>query len=226
MAILITGVAGFIGCNLAVNLVRHGNTVFGVDNFSRGRTENLSLLFPHSEFCFTKVDISDLPAYRIAFAAFHSREPITEVWHMAANSDIPAGIADASIDLRDLAGERWIIGAARGPCREAGLAACAAAGFNPDVAQRVNDWAALLRLTAADCGVALIPRLAINTGSLRGVVLRPVRGPTHPSRHIYAAVRAGAERSPMLAPVLSALQVVAAEPMRTAARPRAHHSAK
>lgn len=101
MAILITGVAGFIGCNLAVNLVRQGNTVFGMDNLCRGRTENLSSLFSHSEFGFAKVDISDLPAYRIAFAAFHSREPITEVWHMAANSDIPAGIADASIDLRD-----------------------------------------------------------------------------------------------------------------------------
>lgn len=132
----------------------------------------------------------------------------------------------ASIDLRALARERWIIGAARGPCREAGLAACAAAGFNPDVAQRVNDWAALLRLTAADCGVALIPRLAINTGSLRGVVLRQVRGPTRPSRHIYAAVRSGAERSPILAPVLSALQVSAVERIRPAARPRTHHSAR
>lgn len=126
----------------------------------------------------------------------------------------------ASIDLRALARERWIIGAARGPCREAGLAACAAAGFNPHVAQRVNDWSALLRLTAADCGVALIPRLAIATGSLRGVVLRPVSGSTRPSRHIYAAVRAGAERSPILAAVLSTLQAVAAGCMRAGVKPR------
>ena len=184
--------------------------------------------------CFTRLDRGDLDlAITVDFESGPHRDDVR--YHRRELLDDPllvvlcehhALASRASIDLRDLARERWIIGAARGPCREAGLAACAAAGFNPDVAQRVNDWAALLRLTAADCGVALIPRLAINTGSLRGVVLRPVRGPAKPSRHIYAAVRAGAERSPILAPVLSALQASAAECMHAAARPRAHHSAK
>ncbi|WP_187790232.1 NAD-dependent epimerase/dehydratase family protein, partial [Salmonella sp. S127_66822] len=32
---------------------------------------------------------------------FYSTDPITEVWHLAANSDIPAGINDAGVDLRD-----------------------------------------------------------------------------------------------------------------------------
>jgi UDP-glucose 4-epimerase len=33
--------------------------------------------------------------------AFHDKFPITEVWHLAANSDIPAGVTDANVDLQD-----------------------------------------------------------------------------------------------------------------------------
>lgn len=96
--------------------------------------------------------------------------------------------------------------------------------FNPNVAQRVNDWAALLRWIAAHCELALIPRLAIDTGTLRGVALRPISGPARPSRHIYAAVRAGAERSLLRAPVLSSLQAVAAECMHAPLAPQARRS--
>lgn len=42
MKILITGVAGFIGSNLAHELVRQGHNVFGIDNLSTGKAENLS----------------------------------------------------------------------------------------------------------------------------------------------------------------------------------------
>ena len=101
MAILITGVAGFVGCNLAETLLAKGNTVFGVDNLCRGRIENLAGVVAHPKFAFTKVDISDLAAYKAAFDAFQGREAITEIWHMAANSDIPAGVHDANVDLRD-----------------------------------------------------------------------------------------------------------------------------
>lgn len=101
MAILITGVAGFVGCNLAVEFIRSGNTVFGVDNLCRGRQENLVSLETHVRFGFAKVDMSDLASYRSALSALQTREQITEIWHLAANSDIPAGIDDPYIDLRD-----------------------------------------------------------------------------------------------------------------------------
>jgi UDP-glucose 4-epimerase len=32
--------------------------------------------------------------------AVHVREPITDVWHLAANSDIPAGVSNPNVDLR------------------------------------------------------------------------------------------------------------------------------
>lgn len=101
MAILITGVAGFVGCNLSEVMIQRGYTVFGVDNLCRGQRENLKEIVDHSRFGFSETEMTDLPAYRKVFAAFHSREPITEVWHMAANSDIPAGVNDANVDLRD-----------------------------------------------------------------------------------------------------------------------------
>jgi len=47
--------------------------------------------------------------------------------------------------------------------------------------------------------------------ALRGVVVRPPAGESRPSRHIYATVRAGAECSPLIASVLSALGTVARE---------------
>lgn len=101
MSVLITGVAGFIGCNLAGALLERGVSVFGVDNLCRGSLANLSKFEGDPRFSFVEVDVADFTSFRKVFAMFHARDPITEVWHMAANSDIPAGIADANIDLRD-----------------------------------------------------------------------------------------------------------------------------
>jgi UDP-glucose 4-epimerase len=100
-AIFISGVAGFVGSKLARLFIDRGNSVFGFDNLSRGSRENLSGLLTHERFTFENVDLSDAGAVRSRFLNCHSRTPISEVWHMAANSDIPAGIADASVDLRD-----------------------------------------------------------------------------------------------------------------------------
>ncbi|MGA8005143.1 MAG: NAD-dependent epimerase/dehydratase family protein, partial [Burkholderiales bacterium] len=50
---------------------------------------------------FEAVELADLETYRQALREAHARSAITEVWHLAANSDIPAGIADPGVDLRD-----------------------------------------------------------------------------------------------------------------------------
>lgn len=47
---LITGIAGFIGSNLAHELVRRGETVRGFDNFQTGKRENLQELKGKIEF--------------------------------------------------------------------------------------------------------------------------------------------------------------------------------
>lgn len=101
MNIFITGVAGFVGANLAARLLSRGDRVVGFDNLCRGSLNNLASVLDHPAFAFERVDLSDFDAYRRALAVAHAVNPIAEVWHLAANSDIPAGIADANIDLRD-----------------------------------------------------------------------------------------------------------------------------
>jgi UDP-glucose 4-epimerase len=97
----ITGVAGFIGCRLASELLSRGDTVSGFDNLCRGSLQNLEPILDHPNFSFSAVDLADLDAYRKALRLVHARGPISEVWHMAANSDIPAGVSDPNVDFRD-----------------------------------------------------------------------------------------------------------------------------
>ncbi len=56
MTILITGVAGFIGSNLAIKLLGLGHKVIGIDNLSYGFRRNLELIISHSNFDFIDED--------------------------------------------------------------------------------------------------------------------------------------------------------------------------
>lgn len=51
---LVTGVAGFIGSNLAHALLNDGYTARGVDNFETGRDANLTDLKDRNDFLFTE----------------------------------------------------------------------------------------------------------------------------------------------------------------------------
>jgi UDP-glucose 4-epimerase len=59
MKILITGVAGFIGSNLACKLLDSGNEVTGIDNFSYGFERNINKLRQSPNFCFIEGDIGN-----------------------------------------------------------------------------------------------------------------------------------------------------------------------
>lgn len=101
MAILITGVAGFIGSNLARKFLAEQKTVIGIDNLCRGSLANIASLQANARFTFAQFDLCDLVSYEKCISDYLKNQAITEVWHLAANSDIPAGISDAAIDLRD-----------------------------------------------------------------------------------------------------------------------------
>lgn len=101
MTTFITGVAGFVGVNLAKALLAKGRRVAGFDNLSRGTRRNLESVLKDPNFAFETVELSDIIAYREALEALHARSPVEEVWHLAANSDIPGGVADPRVDLRD-----------------------------------------------------------------------------------------------------------------------------
>jgi len=96
-AVLVTGAAGFVGSHLTDRLLQQGQTVVGIDNLSRGTRANLSSALNHPTFHFFEGDLTDLPGFRKVVADFH----FDMVWHMVANSDIGAGVADPHVDLRD-----------------------------------------------------------------------------------------------------------------------------
>lgn len=98
---LVTGAAGFIGSHLVDTFLDAGFRVIGVDNFSRGVKENLSAAWQHSRFEFHAIDLSEEAAVLQQLAPQLQGKGITEVWHMAANSNIPAGVRDPRVDHRD-----------------------------------------------------------------------------------------------------------------------------
>ncbi len=59
MQVIITGVAGFIGSNLARHLLEKGHKVTGIDNLSYGSLRNIQSLNAHTDFTFLEADLLD-----------------------------------------------------------------------------------------------------------------------------------------------------------------------
>lgn len=100
---IIAGGAGFIGCNLLPLLAQEDRHLLVLDNLCRGREEYLDHVrkLAGARLHFLKVDLSDIDATLQAFEFSKTIGTTDEVWHLAANSDIPAGVMDAAVDLRD-----------------------------------------------------------------------------------------------------------------------------
>ena len=98
---IIAGGAGFIGANLCKLLLAEGRTVVVIDNLLRGSRDYLNEGAAASRLIFIEADLSKRSPTEDAFAKATSFGKVDEVWHLAANSDIPAGVADADVDLKD-----------------------------------------------------------------------------------------------------------------------------
>lgn len=62
--IMITGIAGFIGSNVAKKILENGHEVVGIDNMSQGEALNLEDLKKYENFSFYHADIMDLNAMK------------------------------------------------------------------------------------------------------------------------------------------------------------------
>lgn len=98
---LITGGAGFIATALIRRLLAAGHEVLALDNFSRGDRALAAGFAADPRFRLEAADCADSSALLAAAGEFHRRHPISDVWHLAANSDIAAGGRDPDVDLRD-----------------------------------------------------------------------------------------------------------------------------
>ena len=98
---IIAGGAGFIGANLCKRLLSEGRRVVIIDNLSRGKREYLFEEHSNPRLVIIEADLAYRSEAERAFAIPSSVGLVDEVWHLAANSDIPAGVADCDVDLKD-----------------------------------------------------------------------------------------------------------------------------
>jgi UDP-glucose 4-epimerase len=97
---LIAGGAGFIASNLIPRLASEGRTIVVADNFSRGKREYVPAV-SGAAVHIVEADLSDSGACTRAMQIASGLGRLSEVWHLAANSDIPAGVSNPAIDLKD-----------------------------------------------------------------------------------------------------------------------------
>lgn len=109
--------------------------------------------------------------------------------------------------LADFAAADWVFEPIGKPARAWAEAACRAAGFEPRVRYESADLLVHAELVETGHAAALVPDLVWQFQAPRG---RSVRLPGDPHRDIYTAVRRGAETTPALVELRSALAEIAA----------------
>ena len=109
-------------------------------------------------------------------------------------------------DFRELEGQPWIAGHLGTSCNTVVVRACRAAGHEPVVIGRSNDYGVILQLVGRDLGISIAPRITHDLAppGVRLVPLRPAL-----SRRILAVTRAGAQRRPSVSAMLAALRSAA-----------------
>ena len=97
MKVLITGGAGFIGCNLAARAIRAGHQVIVVDNLSRrGADKNIEYLKSVGPFYLIQRDVRDAQAM---VDVFNEEKGIDAVYHLAGQVAVTTSITDPRSDM-------------------------------------------------------------------------------------------------------------------------------
>jgi len=91
----LTGGAGFIGSHLLDHLLAQGKKVTVYDNLSSGRRAWIQHNLDRDGFRFIQADLLDSDSLEQAMAGHDL------VWHLGANTDIPAGRQDVDLDIKN-----------------------------------------------------------------------------------------------------------------------------
>ena len=113
MKVIVTGGAGFIGCNAASRFLRRGDTVVVIDNMSRpGVHSNLEWLRGQGDLQFLELDIRD--AKQIAFAFLEHRDAGL-ILHLAGQVAVTTSVTNPREDFEiNALGTFNVLEAARG----------------------------------------------------------------------------------------------------------------
>ncbi|MEM3391918.1 MAG: NAD-dependent epimerase/dehydratase family protein [Candidatus Bathyarchaeia archaeon] len=91
--VFVTGAAGFMGSHLCDRLIEVGFEVYGLDNLSTGRIENINHLMVNEGFHFIKEDLLNIDKIE----SFINECDL--IFHFAANPDVKAALANSKIDF-------------------------------------------------------------------------------------------------------------------------------
>lgn len=93
----LSGAAGFIGHTLVPLLLEQGIEVVGYDNLSTGKLDDIVPLFGNKNFTF---HIGDIAAPDV-LPMLKTMEGCDTVWHLGANTIIPGGNVDTTLDMKN-----------------------------------------------------------------------------------------------------------------------------
>lgn len=119
---LVTGGAGFIGSHLTRQLLKNGETVRVIDNFSTGKRENLADLIDRIEL--VEGDLTDPQATAAAV------QGVSYILHQAALPSVPRSVADPiTTDLNNTRGTLELLVAARDAKVRRVVQACSSSAY-------------------------------------------------------------------------------------------------
>ena len=98
--ILITGIAGMVGSNLLEKIINSKNLIIGIDNFALGDKKFLKKFNNKKNFFFLKKNL-DREIIDKKLEQIIKKNYLSEIWLLAANSDIQKGIKDYKVDLNN-----------------------------------------------------------------------------------------------------------------------------
>lgn len=93
MSVLVVGGAGFIGSVLIKEMLQDKADIIVIDKLSLGSANYINT----TKVELHKIDINNVEQVMEVLQG----KKVDEVWHLAANSDIPAGIEDMNVDIDD-----------------------------------------------------------------------------------------------------------------------------
>jgi DNA-binding transcriptional LysR family regulator len=127
----------------------------------RLREAGVQTLLDLLETGLTDVAIVTLPVEdeHLTVVPLFTEEMVVTVWRGHPRA------GDGEVAIADLRDEPWVLSPENYELREATLSACHAAGFTPRVVLDGGETDTLLRFVAAGIGVALVPRLAVQSGA-------------------------------------------------------------
>jgi UDP-glucose 4-epimerase len=99
-AIIITGVSGMIGSALLRRCLKKKTIVIGIDNFTLGKKKFIEEFLSNKNFLFFNHDLSKEKAPN-KINIIVKKYNVSEIWMLAANSDINLGIKNPNIDLKN-----------------------------------------------------------------------------------------------------------------------------